>query len=36
VKRSAEGKEVRYPIYLTMKEKEFARKIVLKFRQNIC
>ena len=36
VNRSAEGKEVRYPINLTNEEKEFARKIVLKFKQNIC
>ena len=36
VNRSAEGKEVRYPINLTEEEKEFARKIVLKFKQNIC
>ena len=36
VNRSAEGKEVRYPINLTKEEKEFARKIVLKFKQNIC
>ena len=36
VNRSAEGKEVRYPINLTDEEKEFARKIVLKFKQNIC
>ena len=36
VNRSAGGKEVRYPINLTKEEKEFARKIVLKFKQNIC
>ena len=36
VNRSAEGKEVRIPINLTVKEKEIARKIVLKFKQNIC
>ena len=36
VNRSAEGKEVRYPINLTKEEKDFARKIVLKFKQNIC
>ena len=36
VNRSAEGKEVRIPINLTPKEKEIARKIVLKFKQNIC
>ena len=36
VNRTAEGKEVRYPINLTPKEKEIARKIVLTFKQNIC
>ena len=36
VNRSVEGKEVRYPINLTEEEKEFAKKIVLKFKQNIC
>ena len=36
VNRSIEGKEVRYPINLTKEEKEFAKKIVLKFKQNIC
>ena len=36
VNRTAEGKEVRYPINLTPKEKEIARKIVLHFKQNIC
>ena len=36
VNRSAEGKEVRIPVNLTLKEKEIARKIVLKFKQNIC
>ena len=36
VNRTPEGKEVRYPINLTPKEKEIARKIVLKFKQNIC
>ena len=35
VNRSA-GKEVRYPINLTEEEKEIARKIVIKFKQNIC
>ena len=34
--RTPEGKEVRYPINLTPKEKEIARKIVLKFKRNIC
>ena len=36
VNRSAEGKEVRIAINLTAKEKEIAKKIVLKFKQNIC
>ena len=36
VNRTSEGKEVRYPINLTPKEKEIARKIVIKFKQNIC
>ena len=36
VNRTAEGKEVRYPINLTQKEKEIARKIVINFKQNIC
>ena len=36
VNRSPEGKEIRYPINLTPKEKEIAKKIVLKFKQNIC
>ena len=36
VNRSPEGKEVRIPINLTSKEKEIAKKIVLKFKQNIC
>lgn len=36
VNRSAEGKEIRYPINLTPYEKEIARKIVAIFKQNIC
>lgn len=36
VKRSAEGKEVRYPVNLTPYEKEISRKIVNIFKQNIC
>ena len=36
VNRTPEGKEVRYPINLTPKEKEIARKIVIAFKQNIC
>ena len=36
VQRSSEGKEIRYPINLTPQEKEFAFKIVKRFKQNIC
>jgi inositol hexakisphosphate/diphosphoinositol-pentakisphosphate kinase len=36
VKRSPEGKEVRYPVNLTPFEKELARKIVNIFKQNVC
>ena len=36
VNRTAEGKEVRYPINLTPQEKDIARKIVITFKQNIC
>jgi len=36
VNRSAEGKELRIAINLTAKEREIAKKIVLKFKQNIC
>ena len=36
VRRSREGKEVRYPVNLTPSEKELARKIVNIFKQNIC
>ena len=36
VKRTTEGKEVRYPVNLTHEEKNMARKIVQIFKQNIC
>ena len=36
VKRTSEGKEVRYPVNLTPEEKNIARKIVQIFKQNIC
>ena len=36
VQRTIDGKEVRYPINLKPEEKEMARKIVKRFKQNIC
>ncbi|MCQ2816069.1 MAG: histidine-type phosphatase, partial [archaeon] len=36
VERSSEGKEVRYPVNLTLEEKEISKKIVKLFKQNIC
>lgn len=36
VRRSPEGKEVRYPVNLTPYEKEISRKIVQIFKQNVC
>ena len=36
VRRTSEGKEVRYPVNLTPEEKNIARKIVQIFKQNIC
>lgn len=36
VRRSPEGKEVRYPVNLTTYEKEICRKIIKIFKQNIC
>jgi hypothetical protein len=36
VARDAEGKEVRFPILLTSKEKDIARRVCLAFRQNVC
>lgn len=36
VRRTEDGKEMRYPINLTPYEKEIARKIVVTFKQNVC
>jgi inositol-hexakisphosphate/diphosphoinositol-pentakisphosphate 1-kinase len=36
VERNSEGKEVRFPVILTVREKEIARRIVLGFRQWVC
>uniref|UniRef100_A0A915HEC3 Inositol hexakisphosphate and diphosphoinositol-pentakisphosphate kinase n=1 Tax=Romanomermis culicivorax TaxID=13658 RepID=A0A915HEC3_ROMCU len=36
VERDADGKEVRYPVILSHKEKLIARKIVWSFRQMVC
>jgi len=36
VQRDEEGKEVRFPIMLTHKEKDIARRVCLAFRQNVC
>ncbi|VDP21039.1 unnamed protein product [Soboliphyme baturini] len=36
VERDSEGKEVRYPVILSSKEKHIARKIVCAFRQTVC
>ena len=36
VQRDEEGKEVRFPIMLTNREKDIARRVCLGFRQNVC
>ena len=36
VQRSADGKEVRYPVLLSTQEKEIARAVCLAFRQTVC
>lgn len=36
VERNSDGKEVRFPVILTLREKEIARRIVLVFKQFIC
>jgi len=36
VERNADGKEVRFPIFLTLREKEIARRIVMVFKQHVC
>jgi hypothetical protein len=36
VQRNADGKEIRFPVILTLGEKEIARRIVLQFKQFVC
>jgi len=36
VERNSDGKEMRFPVILTLREKEIARRIVVKFRQQVC
>ena len=36
VERNPDGKEVRFPVILTLREKEIARRIVLQFKQQVC
>ena len=36
VERNADGKEIRFPVILTVREKEIARRIVLGFKQWVC
>jgi len=36
VQRNADGKELRFPVILTLGEKEIARRIVLQFKQFVC
>mmetsp|Transcript_56610 Transcript_56610/g.120192 ORF Transcript_56610/g.120192 Transcript_56610/m.120192 type:complete len:1719 (+) Transcript_56610:117-5273(+) len=36
VERNEDGKEVRFPVILTLREKEIARRIVLVFKQQVC
>jgi len=36
VERNGDGKEVRFPVILTLREKEIARRIVLVFKQQVC
>ena len=36
VERDADGKEVRFPVILTLREKEIARRIVIGFKQYVC
>ena len=36
VERNKDGKEVRFPVILTLREKEIARRIVLVFKQQVC
>jgi inositol hexakisphosphate/diphosphoinositol-pentakisphosphate kinase len=34
--RDSDGKELRFPVILSLREKEIARRIVLVFKQQIC
>jgi inositol hexakisphosphate/diphosphoinositol-pentakisphosphate kinase len=36
VERDSDGKEIRFPVILTVREKEIARRIVLGFKQWVC
>jgi inositol hexakisphosphate/diphosphoinositol-pentakisphosphate kinase len=36
VQRNPDGKEIRFPVILTLREKEIARRIVLGFKQFVC
>lgn len=36
VQRDLDGKEIRFPVILTLREKEIARRIVLGFKQFVC
>jgi len=36
VERNEDGKEVRFPVILTLREKEIARRIVIVFKQYVC
>ena len=36
VNRDSDGREVRYPVILSLREKEIARRIVLVFKQQVC
>lgn len=36
VERNPDGKEVRFPVILTLREKEIARRIVMVFKQHVC
>ena len=36
VSRNPDGKEVRFPVILTLREKEIARRIVVVFKQQVC
>ena len=36
VERNSDGKEVRFPVILSLREKEIARRIVIQFKQRVC